>query len=155
MCKSRNHYRRMFYSSLANQKRLKNRLIELQRTTQPQEVSSNNSNTSPACIVQLKTCKRILKYANKISYNDFGYKKQTYRLTNHWNYSNTLSLAYSSKIRLFKTTTNKKSIDNAIIHHRNTIVKSKENNFTLPKGNKLQFKAFNNTIKQYKEAIGG
>lgn len=154
MCRSRNHYRRMFYSSLANQKRLKNRLIELQRITQPQEVVSD-SNASPACIVQLRTNKRILKYANKISYNDFGYKKQTYRLTNHWNYSNTLSLAYSSKIRLFKVAINKKDIDNAIIRHRNTIVKSKENNFSLPKGNKLQFKAFNNTIKQYKEAIGG
>ena len=151
---SRNHYRRMFYSSLANQERLKNRLIELQRTTQPKE-DVISSNTSPACIVELRTRKRILKYANKISYNDFGYQKQTYRLTNHWNYSNTLSLAYSNKIRLYKAVTSKKDIDKAIIHHRNTIVKSKENNFTLPKGNKLQFKAFNSTIKQYKEVVGG
>lgn len=151
---SKNYYRRLFYSSLANQKRLKNRLIELQRTTQPIEsVMSNNS--VPACVVQLRTSKRILKYGHSISYNDFGYERKILRLTNHWNYTNTLKLCYSSRIKLYKHTTTKKDIEKAIITHRNTLVRKNDDAFALPKGNKLQFKGYNKTLSQYKEAIGG
>ena len=110
---SKNYHRRLFYSSLANQKRLLGRLIELQRTTQPIESATSNE-SSPACVVQLRASKRILKYGHTISFNDFGYKAKTYRLTNHWNYTNTLKLCYSSKIKLYKHTTTKKDIEKAI-----------------------------------------
>ena len=151
---SKNYHRRLFYSSLANQKRLLGRLIELQRTTQPIEsVTSNESN--PACVVQLRTSKRILKYAHTISFNDFGYERKTYRLTNHWNYSNTLKLCYSSRIKLYKHSTTKKDINNAIVKHRNTLVRKKDDTFALAKSNKLQFKGYNKTMAQYREAIGG
>ena len=151
---SRNYYRRLFYSSLANQKRLLSRLIELQRTTQPIEsVTSNESN--PACVVQLRTNKRILKYGHTISFNDFGYERKVLRLTNHWNYSSTLKLCYSSRIRLYRHATTKKDVEKAIISHRNTLVRKKDDVFALPKGDKLQFKNYNKTMAQYREAIGG
>lgn len=151
---SKNYYRRLFYSSLANQKRLLGRLIELQRTTQPIEsVTSNES--SPACVVQLRTNKRILKYGHTISFNDFGFERKVLRLTNHWNYSNTLKLCYSSRIRLYRHATTKKDINNAIVKHRNTLVRKKDDAFALPKGSKLQFKSYNKTMAQYREAIGG
>lgn len=151
---SKNYHRRLFYSSLANRKRLPGRLIELQRTTQPVEsVTSNES--APACVVQLRTSKRILKYGHPISFNDFGYERKTYRLTNHWNYTNTLKLCYSSKIRLYRHATNKKDVEKAIISHRNTLVRKKDDTFALPKSNKLQFKGYNKTMAQYREAIGG
>lgn len=151
---SKNYHRRLFYSSLANQKRLLSRLIELQRTTQPIEsVTSNES--APACVVQLRTSKRILKYGHTISFNDFGFERKTYRLTNHWNYTNTLKLCYSSRIRLYRHAATKKDVDNAIIKHRNTLVRKKDDTFALPKSNKLQFKGYNKTMAQYREAIGG
>lgn len=151
---SKNYHRRLFYSSLANQKRLLGRLIELQRTTQPIEsVTSNES--SPACVVQLRTTKRILKYAHTISFNDFGYECKTYRLTNHWNYSSTLKLCYSSRIKLYRHMTTKKDVEKAIVSHRNTLVRRKDDTFALPKSNKLQFKSYNKTMAQYREAIGG
>ena len=90
-----------------------------------------------------------------IAYNDFGYEAKTYRLTNHWNYSNTLKLCYSSKIKLYRHTTTKKDINNAIVKHRNTLVRKKDDAFALPKSNKLQFKGYNKTMAQYREAIGG
>ncbi len=151
---SKNYHRRLFYSSLANQKRLRNRLIELQRTTQPVE-SASSSDSSPACIVQLRTSKRILKYGHKISFNDFGYERKILRLTNHWDYSNTLKLCYSSKIRLYRHATTKKDVEKAIVTHRNTLVRCKDDAYSLPKSNKLQFKGYNKSIVQYKEAIGG
>lgn len=151
---SKNYHRRLFYSSIANRKRLKDRLVELQRTTQPiDSVTSNES--APACVVQLRTSKRILKYGHKISFNDFGYERKILRLTNSWNYSNTLKLCYSSKIRLYRHTTTKKDVEKAIVTHRNTLVRSKHDAYSLPKGNKLQFKSYNKTLVQYREAIGG